>query len=271
MNKRALLITLLLGLSTMSAYALAEEIRKHDAPAEQSVSEPAAGILWIEPDTGMEFVWVPTGCFQMGSETQAREQPVHKVCVPGFWMGRYEVTQSQYQQVMGRNPSKFPGPNNPVDQATWYDAANFTEEMGYRTGTKVRLPSEAEWEYACRAGGAHDKFCGPGDLPNRMAWNEGNSGSKVTHPVGQLAANAWGLYDMSGNVLEWTQDCWNDNYNGAPADGSPWKTGDCSYRAYRGGSHDDSTRELRAAYRHRGRMGGSGNSCQGFRVVRTQP
>lgn len=236
----------------------------------QARAEPAAGTGWTEPKTGMEFVWVPTGCFNMGSsDGEKDEQPVHKVCLKGFWMGRYEVTQTQYQQMMGNNPSKFRWPSNPVEQVSLGDAKGFAEEMSHSTGTKVRLPSEAEWEYACSAGGTHETYCGSGGKPDRLAWHYGNSG-KQPHPVGQLAANNWGLYDMSGNVEEWTQDCWNGSYNGAPDDGSAWKSGDCGRRVVRGGSlyltppyvHAANRNNVDTSYFH---------YSAGFRVARTLP
>ena len=236
----------------------------------QACAGPAASTVWTEPQTGMEFVWVPTGCFNMGSSNESEtEQPVHKVCLKGFWMGRYEVTQAQYQQIMGNNPSQFRGSNNPVEQVNWDDAKGFAEEMSSRTGTKVRLPSEAEWEYACNAGGAHEIYCGPGRKSDRLGWDDGNSGQR-THPVGQLAANDWGLYDMSGNVWEWTEDCWNDSYNGAPADGSAWQSGDCSRRVIRSGSWNDYPTDLRAANRYEFESGFRYDNY-GFRVVTTLP
>jgi formylglycine-generating enzyme required for sulfatase activity len=188
-------------------------------------------------------------------------------------MGKYEVTQGQYQQVMGNNPSKFRGNNNPVETVSWSDAKGMAEEMSYSTGTKVNLPSEAQWEYACRAGGAHETYCGGGGRPDRMAWFEGNSG-KQTHPVGQLAANDWGLYDMSGNVWELVQDYSSDSYSGAPTDGSarsrPGNGENGSLRVARGGSWNNGPQFLRAAnrfdndpafrYEH-----------DGFRLARTLP
>ncbi|MGC2457544.1 MAG: formylglycine-generating enzyme family protein [Gallionellaceae bacterium] len=268
MKKRIILISLMLGLHVVAGNAQAEKKHNHAAADKQHASKPVAGTLWTEPKTRMKFVWVPSGCFRMGGDGH-NEQPVHQVCVKGFWMGRYEVTQAQYQQVIGINPSNFIGSNRPVDQVSWDDASNFTQEMSYSTGTKVRLPSEAEWEYACRAGGAHEKYCGGGGKPDRLAWYKANSKGR-THPVGQLAPNAWGLYDMSGNVWEWTQDCYNGNYNGAPADGSAWKSGNCGRRMLRGGAWYDDRANLRAADRNDDGTGDRINN-NGFRVVRTLP
>jgi len=218
----------------------------------------------------MEFVWVPSSCFQMGTKDgEHDEQPVHKVCVKGFWMGKYEVTQSQYEQVTGRNPSGFSGVRNLVEEVNWHEASAFAEEMSSNTGTKVRLPSETEWEYACRAGNVHETYCGSGDKADKFAWHRFNS-QKTTHAAGQLAANNWGLYDMSGNVREWVQDCWNENYAGAPADGSARESGECGKRVLRGGAWNFLPGFARAPIRY------YDNSTErdkdtGFRVARSLP
>jgi formylglycine-generating enzyme required for sulfatase activity len=214
--------------------------------------DPAAGTVLKEPKTGMEFVWVPGGCFMMGSnEGESFEKPIHQVCIRGYWLGKYEVTQAQYQKVMGVNPSDFKGPTRPVDQISWDDAKNFADAMGYWTGVRFRLPSEAEWEYACRAGAQNGIYCGEGN-PAALAWYGSNS-DDMTHPVGMRLSNAWGLFDMSGNVWEWTQDCWNTDYKNAPSDGSAWMTGNCDRRVARGGAWDIRQPNLiRAAKRGRG-------------------
>ena len=218
----------------------------------QALAEPPAGTILTEPKTGMEFVWVPSGCFYMGSnDHEVFEKPVHPVCVKGFWLGKYEVTQAQYQQVMGINPSDSKGAFNPVDQVSWDDASVYTLAFKLLTLAPARLPTEAEWEYACRAGGLHDTYCGDGD-PSLLAWTGSNTGNS-TSPVGKLKPNAWGLYDMSGNVWEWVQDCWNLDYVGAPMDGSAWLTGNCDRRAARGGAWDVNGYHLvRATKRGRG-------------------
>ncbi len=239
-------------------------------PCSSSFAEPVAGTAWKEPKTGMEFVWVPTGCFQMGSNAgEPEEQPVHKVCLKGFWMGKYEVTQAQYKQVTGKSPSSFSGVNNPVEEVNWLEAKNFAEEMSNSTGTSVRLPSEAEWEYACRAGDAHDTYCGKGDKPDSIMWHRFNS-EKTTHAAGLFAANNWGLYDMSGNVWEWVQDCWNENYAGAPADGSSHESGDCSKRVLRGGAYNFAPTFARASLRYYD-TSTERDRDSGFRVARTLP
>jgi len=256
MNIRLILVCLLLGLPGITVNAHAE---------------PAAGTAWTEPKTGMKFVWVPTGCFEMGSNSDKSEQPVHKVCLNGFWMGRHEVTQGQYQQVTGDNPSKVKASHNPVENVTWINAIDFSLQMSSFTGTKIRLSSEAQWEYACRAGGAHEKFCGRGDQPDQIAWYGGNSGNQ-THQVGQREANNWNLNDMSGNVWEWTSDCWKGDYNGTPTNGSAWegqRDPPCNAYILRGGSWRTKLTGLRASYRKYSDF--LGQDDVGFRVVRVSP
>jgi formylglycine-generating enzyme required for sulfatase activity len=227
-------------------------------------SEPSAGTSWVEPKTGMVFVWVPGGCFQMGSsDGSANEQPVHQVCVQGFWMGKYEVTQEQYLQVTGDNPSRFQGRNHPVEQVNWRETQLFAEKMNISTGLKVMLPTEAQWEYACRAGNVHETYCGEGSRPERMAWFHDNS-QDHTHPVGLLAPNKWGLHDMSGNVWEWVQDGYHSDYTDAPADGSAWEG---HRRVLRGGSWHGVPQNLRVTRRN---VDGDAerDSNHGFRLVR---
>jgi formylglycine-generating enzyme required for sulfatase activity len=237
-------------------------------PTASVYAEPAAGTIWKEPKTGMEFAWIPTGCFQMGSKAgEHDEQPVHKVCVKGFWMGKSEVTQSQYQQVTGKNPSGFSGVNNPVEEVSWSEANSFAAEMSSATSTKIRLPSEAEWEYACRAGGVHTEFCGSGEDADKLMWHRFN-GQKTTHAVGLLKANNWGLFDMNGNVWEWVQDCWNENYAGAPTDGSARETGDCKKRVMRGGAWNFLPTSSRAALRYYD-FSTERDKDSGFRVARS--
>ncbi len=262
MKNKLVLVALLLGLTGITSIAQAEVPKDGNA-----VQEPKAGSAWTEPKTGMEFVWVPSGCFQMGGDEGNYEQPIHKVCVKGFWMGKYEVTQAQFQQVMGKNPSHFPGLNNPVEMVSWDDAAGFSEKMGNIAAVKVRLPSEAEWEYACRAGRVQERYCGGNDNENRLAWSKTNS-NRQTHPVGSLVANDWGLHDMSGSVWEWVQDCWHGDYQGAPVDGSAWKGGECPKRVLRGGSWCNDPSLIRAGFRYGNDP--DGGECGGFRVARTR-
>jgi hypothetical protein len=154
-------------------------------------------------------------------------------------MGKFEVTQEQYRAVMGTNPSYFTGDMNlPVEEVSWEDAVAFCQALSTRVGRTIRLPSEAEWEYACKAGGGDTKYYFGNDdaqMGNYM-WYEYNSGG-TTHVVGGKLPNSWGLYDMSGNVWEWCQDWWHSDYTGAPSDGMAWTTGgDSLARIFRGGS-----------------------------------
>jgi formylglycine-generating enzyme required for sulfatase activity len=159
---------------------------------------------------GMEFVKIPAGEFQMGSEEHSCGNPVHRVNIPeAFYMGKYPVTQKQWKAVMGNNPSHFKGDDRPVEYVSWYDVLGFVEKLNELEGTdKYRLPSEAEWEYACRAGTTTRYSFGDSEAKLRKyGWYDGNS-RRETHPVGKKKPNPWGLYDIHGNVWEWCQDKW---------------------------------------------------------------
>jgi formylglycine-generating enzyme required for sulfatase activity len=151
---------------------------------------------------------------------------------------------------MGNNPSYFKNnPQNPVEKVSWDDAQAFCQKLSQITGKTYRLPTEAEWEYACRAGTTTRYYFGDND--NQLgdyAWYNGNS-NNTTHPVGQKKPNGWGIYDMSGNVWEWCEDDWHDSYAGAPDDGSAWLTNDNDYRMLRGGSWGDIPDLCRSAFR----------------------
>jgi formylglycine-generating enzyme required for sulfatase activity len=211
---------------------------------------------------GMKLRWIPKGKFTMGSPEKEKgrydsEGPQHRVTFDqGFWMAETEVTQAQYQAVMGENPSLFKGEDLPVEQVSWHQAVEFCRKLAERerragklsSGWVYRLPSEAEWEYAARAGSTGARY---GAL-DEIAWYEGNAGSE-THPVGKRLSNAWGLHDMLGNVWEWCQDVWHDDYEGAPTDGSAWSKGrkgrKADWRAIRGGVWLLDAGNVRAAYR----------------------
>lgn len=314
---RALKISLLLacGWSVWMGSAWAQS--QQNMPADHAMlSERVAGTPWTEPKTGMEFVWVPGGCFEMGNDHNGEapqlqhdfERPAHQVCLQGFWMGRYEVTQAQYQKLMAKNPSVFGGTtrpksswgdsslqseyvqpknprNHPVEWVSFDDAMRFTDKMSRLTQAKIELPSEAQWEYACRAGGIHQVFCGKGDNPDLLAWYHNNSHFnpaceagqhtyKVVphHPVGLLTPNDWGLYDMSGNVEEWTRDCLDLNtstgYQGAPVDGSARQMKGCRWRVVRGGfwGYDEGGVRATARSTH---LNGRADFGSGFRVIKT--
>jgi formylglycine-generating enzyme required for sulfatase activity len=219
-----------------------------------------------------EMVVIPAGRFLMGSpESEAgrerSEGPQRWVEVPRFAMGKYEVTQAQWQAVMGSNPSEFKpcGLNCPVESISWNDAQEYVRRLSQRTGHNYRLPSEAEWEYAARAGTTTAYFWG-----DRFAGQRANSGSRSTVAVGRYPANAFGLHDLHGNVWEWVQDVWHSSYAGAPSDGSAWMSGgDQALRVLRGGSWSNGPRLLRSANRYGGTPGHRIVDGSGFRIART--
>jgi formylglycine-generating enzyme required for sulfatase activity len=248
----------------------------------------------------LEMVAIPDGTFQMGSpESEAGrdddESPQHQVTVKPFFLGKYSVTQAQWQAVaklpkvsreLDPNPSRFKGADRPVEQVSWHDAVEFCARLSKQTGREYRLPSEAEWEYACRAGTTTPFHFGETittDLVNyrgtdfeykgtvyRGSYGSGSKGEfrHQTTPVGSFGvANAFGLYDMHGNVWEWCADHWHDNYEGAPSDGSAWLSdNDNQYRIVRGGSCFDFPSHCRSASRY-GSLPGNVDLNFGFRVV----
>ncbi len=243
-------------------------------------AKPRAGQVWKDPYLGMEFVWVPGGCYEMGcgswtSSCYGDEKPVHEVCVDGFWMGRYEVTQGQWKKVMGNNPSYFKkGDNYPVEKVSWNDAQKFIEKLNAHYGGKYtfRLPTEAEWEYACRSGGKKIKYPWGNELGRNNANCDG-CGSRwddeSTAPVGSFTPNSLGLYDMSGNVWEWVEDVYSKHAYGQHSRRNPIYTGSGSDRVLRGGSWGSNPRCVRCA--HRGVISpGNRYNDLGFRLARTK-
>ena len=206
------------------------------------------GAVCKEEITGMEFVYVPDGCFQMGSNDSDSEKPVHKVCLEGFWIGKYEVTQMQWETIMGSNPSYFKGADRPVERVSWDDSQEFLQKLNVASSAQFRLPSEAEWEYAAHAGKETAYSFGNDPLQlDDYAWYWENA-KEQTHPVGQKKPNDFGLYDMHGNVWEWVADPWHDNYNGAPTNGGTWE-GSGSLRVLRGGSWRNVSKFVRSVRR----------------------
>jgi serine/threonine protein kinase len=212
------------------------------------------------------LISIPDGSFEMGnSRGDSTENPVHTVGINGFRLGETEVTQKQWQLVMGSDTSHFKGCDDcPVDSASWNDVQNFFKKLNNQTGLHFRLPSEAEWEYACRSAGMDEKYCG-GDDAGKLAWFGNNSDGR-THSVAQKQANGLGLYDMSGNVWEWTQDCWHDSYDGAPSNGQAWGKGACAQRVLRGGSWIGVEGGLSSTGRFRSSPAKGGRNI-GFRVA----
>jgi formylglycine-generating enzyme required for sulfatase activity len=171
----------------------------------------------IFPNFNPEMVDIPAGEFNMGSNEYEDEKPIHQVIVPAFQIGKYPVTQAQYQAVMGNNPSRFSGnPQNPVESVTWFNAQEFCEKLSQLTGKNYRLPTEAEWEYACRAG--TETLFSFGDDRDKLgdyAWFRTNSNNE-THPVGEKLPNPWGICHMHGNVWEWCADQYHESYVNKP-------------------------------------------------------
>ena len=218
---------------------------------------------------GMEFVQIQPGEFTVGcssgdTECTASESPIHRVRITqSFQIGKYEVTQQQWQAVMGSNPSGFKGATLPVETVSWDDVQGFLQRLNARNdGYRYRLPTEAEWEYAARAG-TTDKYAGASALGD-VAWYGDNSGRK-THPVGQKRPNAWGLYDMLGNVWEWCQD-WYGDYSSSSVE-NPAGPSSGPGRVLRGGSLYQSASTTRVSIRDGIVPGGRGDGL-GFRCVR---
>ena len=234
----------------------------------------------------LEMVKIPAGSFLMGTEEAEvirlckeyeyekdwykNEMPQYRVNLQEFYLGKYPITQEQYQAVIGNNPSKFKNnPKNPVETVSWDDAQAFCQKLSAKTGKKYRLPSEAEWEYACRAGTQTRYYFGNNEYQlGEYAWYRDNSGSKP-HPVGQKKPNNWGLYDMHGNVWEWCEDGWHENYQNAPTDGTAWNENHSvtNPRVLRGGSWLNNPRNCRSAARFNF---SSRYAYNGFRVVSPQ-
>ena len=234
----------------------------------QAPSGKKAGETWTEPTTGMEFVWVEGGCYQMGDtfgDGYNNEKPVHRVCVDGFWMAKYEVTQGQWKAIMSSNPSYFKnGDNYPVEKVSWDDCQIFINKLNNRSGKRFRLPYEAEWEYAARSGGEKVRFGTGKDTigPNEANFNASvkykksyfRSGQyrKKTVPVDSFSPNSLGLYNMSGNVWEWCQDWYGKNYYKNSPLNNPQGPSSGSSRVGRGGSWNSGPLYVRAADRYWG-------------------
>ena len=222
----------------------------------------------------LEMVKIPAGSFLMGTEEAEvirlckeyetdwfkNEMPQHRVNLQEFYLGKYPVTQEQYQAIMGNNPSEFKdNPKNPVENVYWNDAQKFCQKLSDKTGKKYRLPSEAEWEYACRAGTTTSFYFGDTISTDQANYNgnyifgQGKKGvyRQKTTPVGSFSANKFGLYDLHGNVWEWCEDGCHENYENAPKDGSSWNENNSQAICitFRGGSGSSDPMYCRSAYR----------------------
>ena len=239
--------------------------------------------------TGVEMVLIPAGEFLMGDDNQEDdEQPAHEVQISAFYIDTCEVTQEHYQSLMGKNPSKFAGPDKPVERLSWFAAIQYCNMRSLREGFKpcydpetlkcdfnadgYRLPTEAEWEYACRAGTTTRWSFGndPGKL-GKHAWFKGNA-NKTTHPVKQKGPNPWGLYDMHGNVCEWCNDFSSEGYDPESPRKDPRGPASGEDRVLRGGSWAGSDQSCRSSARNSEAPGFAdvcfGYEAYGFRCVR---
>ena len=224
-------------------------------------------------EVGAQMVRVEGGTFTMGCTPEQEncaddEKPAHPVQVESFQIGRFEMTQELWEAVMGENPGAFADcPGCPVETVSWDDVQAFLRRLNAE-GARYRLPSEAEWEYAARGGQLSEgyRYAGSGNWAE-VAWYHENSGNG-TQPVGRKRANELGLFDMSGNVREWTRDCWHGSYDGAPGDGRAREEGDCGRRVIRGGSWSGKRSHVRSASRFWYTTSFRNNNL-GFRVART--
>ncbi|ETA69249.1 hypothetical protein MettiDRAFT_2744 [Methanolobus tindarius DSM 2278] len=232
----------------------------------------------ISNSIGMDLVLIPSGNFYMGSDSTplvAFDDPAHEVSIENsFYMGKYEVTQAQWKAVMGTSPSLFEGDELPVEQVSWYDAQEFISKLNEMENTdRYRLPTEAEWEYACKAGNDTDfSFTNEATDLDEYGWSDSYgwcaiNANGTTHSVGEKKANSWGLYDMHGNVWEWVQDTWHDNYDGAPTDGTAWEDENSINRVGKGGSLMDGPNICKSSFR--GSLDADSTSyVLGFRIVK---
>ena len=234
--------------------------------------KPQPVIVNLKAGVKLELLPIPGGAFDMGSNDYDEEKPIHSVSISPFYLGKFQITQAQWQAVMGNNPSEFKGELLPVDNVSWEEGKAFCEKLSEKTGESFRLPTEAEWEYACRAGNTVNNAVALDD----MAWYGNNSGETVidawelfqqlkpqayierlkqngnkTHPVGQKQSNQFGLFDMLGNVWEWCEDDWHKNYEGAPNNGLAWLSNPHqNKKVLRGGAWDSITMYVGSATRY---------------------
>ncbi len=281
-NKLSWILALFVVLLTFSTTSQSSPILKWRLPKKEirTVSRPKIpfhpkpGQVWKDPYLGMEFVWVPGGCYKMGcgwwtSSCSGDEKPVHEVCVDGFWMGKHEVTFDQYDRFCEETGREKPDDGGwgrgrrPVINVSWHDAKAFANWLSQKTGYKFRLPTEAEWEYACRSGGKDQMFAGFSDVSQLyryanfcdrncpLSWKtkEQDDGYSYSAHVGSYTPNGLGIYDMSGNVWEWCEDWYDKNYYTRSPAKNPRGPSRGAHRVIRGGCWLNNPRLLRCANR----------------------
>jgi len=254
-----------------------------DVTARKSKNTPEQ----ITTKSGVEMLLIPAGRFRMGDDNGDEDQrPAHPVTISAFYMDKFEVSQKDYEKMMGKNPAKFQGPDNPVDRVSWLAAIQYCNMRSLREGLKpcydlksetsdfsadgYRLPTEAEWEYACRSGSREKYHFGNSASPlPGYGWFKDNAGN-TTHPVGKKSPNPWGLYDMYGNVAEWCNDYYGEDYyhtgpavdpTGPAADPTGPAEGD--ERVLRGGSWSSTAESASSAARY-GETPGLADVCFGY-------
>jgi formylglycine-generating enzyme required for sulfatase activity len=278
-------ITVILLLLMASIFEGCKRKEPQDS-GQMSTSKPGE----IKAESGVEMVLLPGGRFTMGDKSQV-DAPPHQVTVSPFYIDKYLVTQEQYERVMADNPSRWKGPKNPVEQVRWSDAVRYCNKRSVSENLKpcydlntwqcdstadgYRLPTEAEWEYACRAGTETAYFFGSdASKLTDYAWMDENSGGRP-HPVGQKPPNPWGLYDMHGNVWQWCNDFYKVDYYQESPEENPRGPKDGETKVVRGGAWKFSAESCRSGYRYNEDPGYSdvcfGYDIYGFRCVRNAP
>ncbi len=273
--KRHLIFSLLILLSIMLYAQEPLVMMPGETPSDHAISQNSIeqNKSNVESDINIEMVYVEGGTFTMGCTSEQGgdcyndEKSTHQVTISSFYIGKYEVTQAQWKEIMGSNPGSFKGDNLPVENVSWNDVQEFIRKLNAKTGKTYRLPTEAEWEFAARGGNQsrHYQYSGSNTLGD-VAWYYDNSGSK-THAVGSKRPNELGIYDMSGNVWEWCSDWYGDYSSGSQTNPKGPNSG--SSRMYRGGSWYGSAEFCRVA--NRGYYDPDFRYCSiGFRLVLVQ-
>ena len=276
MNVHMIVSIVVLAISFTSGALCAESAPKQKQKSSVPVATVPAktgAVTAVDPATGIELVLVKGGCFQMGDTSgdgAPDERPVHEVCVADYYIGKFEVTQGQWQKIMGANPSSLKecGVDCPVENVSWNNIQEFILKLNSKSNLIYRLPTEAEWEYAARSGGKLEKWSGTGNEAalRDFAWMGANA-DYTMHKVGQKKPNGLGLYDMSGNAIEWCQDWYGEDYYSISPKDNPTGPATGQNRVLRGGDYGREPKELRNAQRKKDDADMlDGN--YGFRLVR---